>query len=77
MSLARSIRLALKHLRQIIAGFASVQTFTCGRIKKYPYSENEFALEQDRLEVKSDIERAAFKSQNNERKQQQTQQPTT
>jgi len=68
MSLTRSIRLALKHARRFIAGFISITTFSNRKIRKYPFAEYPFALEQDRLEIASDLELAAFKQKQNERK---------
>lgn len=68
MSLTRSIRLALKYTRRFIAGFISVPTFALGKIRKYPFAEISFALEQDRREITSDRESATFKLKQNERK---------
>ena len=68
LSFVRSTRLALKHVRRFIAGFASVPTFALGRIKKFPFAEEHYALGQDRYEVASDNELAAFKLKQNERK---------
>lgn len=68
MSLIRSTRLALKYVRRFIAGFASIPTFAFGRIKRFPFAENINALEQDKYEIASDLEVAAFKLKQNERK---------
>jgi hypothetical protein len=68
MSLVKSVRLTLKYVRRFIAGFASVPTFAFGRIKKFPFAENFYALEQDKREVESDIETTSFKQKQNERK---------
>ena len=68
MSLTKSVRLALKYVRRFIAGFISITTFSVRKIKKYPFAEYPFALEQDRLEIASDHELAAFKQKQNERK---------
>jgi len=70
MSLTKSVRLALKYMRRFIAGFASTTTFSFSKIKKYPFAEYPFALEQDRLEIASDRDLAAFKQKQNDRKQQ-------
>jgi hypothetical protein len=68
LSFVKSTRLALKYVRRFIAGFASVPTFALGRIKKFPFAEEHYALGQDRYEVASDNELAAFKLKQNERK---------
>jgi hypothetical protein len=71
MSLVRSIRLTLKYVRRFIAGFASVPTFAFGKMRKFPFAEHFYALEQDKREVASDIETTSFKIRQNERKQKQ------
>lgn len=68
MSLIKSTRLALKYVRRFIAGFVSVPTFALGKIKEFPFAENNYGLEQDKRELKSDEELANFKQKQNERK---------
>jgi hypothetical protein len=69
LSLIKSTRLALKHVRRFIAGFASVPTFAISRIKTFPFAGDNIGLQQDKYEVASDRELAAFKSKQNDRKQ--------
>jgi hypothetical protein len=58
-------------VRRFIAGFASTPTFAFGKMKRFPFPEHFYALEQDRREVASDKETASFKLKQNERKQKQ------
>jgi hypothetical protein len=59
-------------VRRFIAGFASIATFaptfTSGRMRKFPFADNHFALDQDKNEIVSDRELAAFKQKQNDRK---------
>ena len=64
----KTVRLVLKYVRIFIAGFASVPTFAFIKIKKYPFAEYPFSLKQDKFEIISDREVAAFKLKQNERK---------
>jgi hypothetical protein len=55
-------------MRRFIAGFASVTTFSCSKVKEFPFAEDRFAIEQDKYEVVCDRELATFKIKQNERK---------
>jgi hypothetical protein len=55
-------------VRRFIAGFVSITTFAFGQARRFPFANERYALEQDRYEIASDHELAAFKLKQNERK---------
>jgi hypothetical protein len=60
MSFIKSARIFLRHSRRFLAGFISIQSLAF-KNKKLRFMEVDFALQEDKLQVASDLRLANFK----------------
>ena len=66
----KHIRITLKYLRKFFAGFVSITPFVSTKLRGYPFTKPENALNKDWLDIGNDIELTTYKiKSSNERKQ--------
>ncbi len=64
----KNLRILIKNMRRIVAGFISVTSYTNIKITKFPFAEEEIAVKNDRQEILSDRNLAIQKIQKNDNK---------
>ncbi len=64
----KNLRILIKNMRRIVAGFVSVTSYTNIKLKNFPFEEEEMAIKNDRQEILSDRNLAIQKIQKNDNK---------